>query len=189
MATANAARTRAARLKYQRVSFARIESIVNSTVPVRSSASAGWLPSESEVSSRKAEMLTARLSPQKVLEALPRSRERAIRVDQLAEALTLSESQSSGLVSLLHEFVRAGLAAAKSGRYFRKPAHGLLIGTLRGTRSGHAFVLPDDSAERENGDLFIKAQVMGSALHGDTVIARVTRIDNRGREGRVEAVL
>jgi ribonuclease R len=134
-------------------------------------------------------MLTSRLSPQKVLEALPRSRERAIRVDQLAEALTLSESQSSGLVSLLHEFVRAGLAAAKSGRYFRKPAHGLLIGTLRGTRSGHAFVLPDDSAERENGDLFIKAQVMGSALHGDTVIARVTRIDNRGREGRVEAVL
>lgn len=129
------------------------------------------------------------LSPQKVLEALPRSRERALRADQLAEALRLSDSQASSLAGLLKEFVRVGLAAAKGGRYFRKHANGLLVGKLRGTRSGHAFVVPDDPAERAKGDLFVNTRAMGSALNGDTVIARVTGVEKRGREGRVEGVL
>jgi len=128
-------------------------------------------------------------SPQKVLEALPRSRERAIRTDQLAEALKLSESQASSLPLFVKEFVRVGLASAKGGRYWRKHSQGALIGTLRGTRSGHAFVVPDDPTERAKGDLFINARAMGSALNGDTVIARVTGVDRRGREGQIEAVL
>jgi ribonuclease R len=134
-------------------------------------------------------MLTSHLSPQRVLEALPRSRERAIHPDQLAEALKLAESQESSMTAVLKEFVRVGLAAAKGGKYWRKHTQGVLIGTLRGTRSGHAFVVPDDPTEREKGDLFTNARAMGSALHGDTVIARVTGVDRRGREGRVEGVL
>ena len=134
-------------------------------------------------------MTTANLSPQKVLEALPRARERAIRADQLADALKLSESQASSLAVFLKEFVQVGLASAKGGRYWRKHASGVLIGTLRGTRSGHAFVVPDDQRERDTGDLFINARGMGSALNGDKVIARVTGTDRRGREGRVETVL
>lgn len=134
-------------------------------------------------------MNTANLSPQKVLEALPRARDRAIRADQLAEALKLSESQASSLAVFLKEFVHVGLASAKGGRYWRKHASGVLIGTLRGTRSGHAFVVPDDQRERDTGDLFINARGMGSALNGDKVIARVTGTDRRGREGRVETVL
>src|SRR6185369_112706 len=109
--------------------------------------------------------------------------------DQLAEALKLTDSQASSVAPLLKEFVRVGLAATKGGRYHRKPGHGLLIGTLRGTRSGHAFVVPDDPTERAKGDLFMNTRAMGSALNGDTVIARVTGMDKRGREGRVEAVL
>src|SRR5258706_4110254 len=128
-------------------------------------------------------------SPQKVLDALPRSRDRAIRADQLNEALKLADSQASSVETLLKEFVRVGLTATKGGRYYRKPGHGLLIGTLRGTRSGHAFVVPDDPTERVKGDLFINTRAMGSALNGDTVITRVTGMDKRGREGRVEAVL
>jgi ribonuclease R len=134
-------------------------------------------------------MVITRPSPQKVLEALPRSRERAIRADQLSEALKLSESQASELSLFLKEFIRVGLATTKGGRYWRRHASGVVIGTLRGTRSGHAFVIPDSQAERDRGDLFINARSMGSALHGDTVIARVTVIGKRGREGRVEAVL
>jgi ribonuclease R len=129
------------------------------------------------------------LSPQKVLQALPTSRERAIPLDRLAEALNLGESQSARFGAFLKEFVRVGLAAAKGGRYWRKPGPGLLIGTIRGTRSGHAFVIPDDPKEREKGDLFVNGRSIGAALHGDTVIARVTGIRQRGREGRVEAIL
>jgi ribonuclease R len=129
------------------------------------------------------------LSPQRVLQALPKSRERGITADRLAETLNLSEPQSARLAVFLKEFVRVGLAAAKGGRYWRRQAPGFLIGTLRGTRSGHAFVVPDDPKEREKGDLFVNARSMGAALHGDIVIARVTGVRERGREGRVDAVL
>ena len=129
------------------------------------------------------------LSPQRLLEALPKSRERAIRAEHLAEALKLSEPQEARLGVFLKEFVRVGLATAKGGRYWRKQPSGFLIGTLRGTRSGHAFVVPEDPREREKGDLFVSARAMGPALHGDIVIARVTGARQRGREGRVEAVL
>src|SRR6202008_467413 len=59
----------------------------------------------------------------------------------------------------------------------------------RGTRSGHAFVVPDDERERNEGDLFIGERSLGAAIHGDKVIARVTATTARGREGRIEAVL
>lgn len=134
-------------------------------------------------------MVTTGLSPQKLLQVLPKSRERAITADRLAEALHLSESQREKAEAFLKEFVRAGLAAAKGGRYWRKHAPGFLIGTLRGTRSGHAFVVPEDPSERERGDLFVNARAMGAGLHEDIVIARVTGARERGREGRVEAVL
>jgi ribonuclease R len=134
-------------------------------------------------------MIVATLSPQKVLESFPRKRELGLRIDQLAESLKLSESQESNLALFLKEFLRVGLVATKGGRYWRKHASGIVIGTLRGTRSGHAFVIPEDASERDRGDLFINSRSMGSALHGDTVIARVTGVDKRGREGRIEAVL
>src|SRR5712692_4429999 len=100
------------------------------------------------------------LSPQRALQALPKSRERALRAEQLVEALKLSESHAAMLGVLLKEFVRVGLATAKGGRYWRKQAPGFLIGTLRGTHSGHAFVVPEDPREREKGDLFVNARAM-----------------------------
>jgi ribonuclease R len=85
--------------------------------------------------------------------------------------------------------VQAGLARTKGGRYWRSSASGLLIGTLRGTRSGHAFVVPDDERERAMGDLHVAERSTGGAMHRDKVIARVTRSGKRGRSGAVEAVL
>ena len=134
-------------------------------------------------------MIIADLSPQKVLQALPKSRERGVTADRLAEALTLTESQRTTLETLLKEFVRVGFAAAKGGRYWRKSPTGLLVGTLRSTNSGHSFVVPNDTKEREKGDLYVNARNLGSASHEDIVIARVTGIRDRGREGRIEAVL
>jgi ribonuclease R len=124
-----------------------------------------------------------------VLQALPKSRERAIKADLLAEKLGLNEPQMSRLRDYLTEFARTGLASVKGGRYWRKQSSGLVIGTLRGTRSGHAFVIPEDERERAEGDLYIDEHSMGAALHGDKVIARLTRASARGREGRIESVL
>ncbi|HYP28978.1 MAG TPA: ribonuclease R [Blastocatellia bacterium] len=134
-------------------------------------------------------MLTTSISPQRILKSLPKARNRAVTIDKLSEALGLSESQEARMREYLSEFVRAGMVASKGGRYWRKGDSGFVIGTLRGTRSGHAFVVPEDERERERGDLFVGESSMGRAMHGDKVIARVTGGDHRGREGRVEAVL
>ena len=124
-----------------------------------------------------------------MLEALPKSRERAITPARLTNALGLDEDQEPRVRGYLDELVRAGLASAKGGRYHRKHGHGVLIGTVRGTRSGHAFVVPDDERERAQGDVYVGEESLGSALHSDTVIVRVTRSGARGRSGAVQAVL
>ena len=134
-------------------------------------------------------MLTTNLSPQRILQALPRSKSGAVTPERLAQSLGLTGSQAETLERFLAEFARAGLAAKSAGKFSRKRAPGLLIGTLRGTRSGHAFVVPDDELERKEGDLFIGERSLGAALHDDKVIARVTAAGTRGREGRIEAVL
>jgi len=135
------------------------------------------------------QLLTTDISPQKVLQSLPKSRDRGVTAEHLASALNLSESQEPQLRRLLSEFVRVGLAAVKGGHYWRKQSSGLLIGTFRGMRTGHAFVVPDDERERERGDLYVNEFSMGAALHGDKVIASVTGVSEYGREGRIEAVL
>src|SRR5215470_5651026 len=129
------------------------------------------------------------IQPQKLLESLPKTPARAVSAERLAAALDLAEGQDSRLREYLTEFVQAGLARVKGGRYWRSSAPGLLIGTLRGTRSGHAFVVPDDERERALGDLHVAERALGGAMHLDKVIARVTRSGGRGRAGTVEAIL
>ncbi|MEW6126083.1 MAG: ribonuclease R [Acidobacteriota bacterium] len=134
-------------------------------------------------------MNTTDLSPQKILQALPKSRERSISLNEMAEVLNLSDAQKIALHKTLEKFVRLKLAAAEKGRYFRKPNSAVLIGTLRCTRTGYAFVTPDDERERERGDLFISEKGIGSAMHGDKVIVRVIGQSARGRDGWIETVL
>ncbi|MBI3653469.1 MAG: ribonuclease R [Acidobacteria bacterium] len=134
-------------------------------------------------------LITADLSPQKILQALPKSRDRAICASDLADALMLTEAQRAQLAALLEKFERTGLAAIKGERYWRKPNPALFIGTLRCTRTGYAFVVPDDEHERKRGDFFIHEKNSGAAMQGDKVIVRLTAQAARGREGRIESVL
>jgi ribonuclease R len=131
---------------------------------------------------------SSNLSPQRLLEALPRVSRDAIAVPSLIELLSVDQPATPQLVDTLKEFVRVGLASTRNGHYWRRKSD-LLIGTLQGTRSGHAFVLPDDPVEARRGDLLVNRRWMGAALHGDKVIARVVSSSRRGRDGRVEAVL
>jgi ribonuclease R len=49
--------------------------------------------------------------------------------------------------------------------------------------------VPDDERERRQGDVYVGEESIGSALHGDKVIVRVTTSGARGRSGAVQSVL
>jgi ribonuclease R len=134
-------------------------------------------------------LIRINLSPQKILQSLSKSRERSIDADRLAKAIGLAEAQTTELRELLKEFERVGLAASRGGCYWRTQTNALVIGTLRCTRTGYAFVVPDDEQEKKRGDFFIRERDMGAAMQGDKVVVRLKGQDARGREGRIESVL
>jgi ribonuclease R len=63
---------------------------------------------------------------------------------------------------------------------------GLIKGRVIGHPDGFGFLKPEDGSD----DLFLGPKQMHKALHGDTVLARVTGLDRRGRrEGSIVEVL
>ena len=55
-------------------------------------------------------------------------------------------------------------------------------GTVEGHRDGHGFVLRDDG----QSNVYLPPNEMRAVLHKDCVLARVTRLDKKGRpEGRI----
>ncbi len=62
----------------------------------------------------------------------------------------------------------------------------LVRGRVVGHADGYGFLVPEDGGD----DLFLSAKQMRQVLHGDRAVARVTRVDARGRkEGVIVEVL
>src|SRR5437899_12393913 len=62
----------------------------------------------------------------------------------------------------------------------------LLTGRLVAHRDGYGFVVPDKPVPGMEGDLFIRRDALGDAMHGDHVLARIERRSGpAGRSGRV----
>jgi len=65
-----------------------------------------------------------------------------------------------------------------------------VTGRLVCHRDGYGFVIPDQPLPQVQGDIFIGAQELASAMHGDRVQVGGVRIDRQGKaSGRVEKVL
>src|SRR2546423_1927109 len=98
------------------------------------------------------------------------------------------------LNAVLREMERDGeIARIRKNRYVLPAEADLVTGTLSVHQSGFAF-LPREKAGEQ--DLFIAAENTGTAMHGDKVVARITRDERfaraKGRdraEGRVIRIL
>lgn len=64
----------------------------------------------------------------------------------------------------------------------------LVVGTLQGNERGFGFVLPKDKTRQ---DIFIPAENLNSAMHGDTVVANLLKRheDGRRQEGEIVRIL
>ena len=56
-------------------------------------------------------------------------------------------------------------------------------------RDGYGFLVPDVPVPGVDGDLYVRRDATGDAMHGDRVLARVERRPQRAGPGRAEAVI
>ena len=74
----------------------------------------------------------------------------------------------------------------RRGRYGAADKMDLVRGTVSAHPDGYGFLLPDEDRD----DLYLAPREMRQVLHGDRVMARLVRVDRRGRsEGAIVEVL
>ena len=92
---------------------------------------------------------------------------------ELGKALGRKSGVKMGLNALLREMEQAGeIARIRKNRYVLPSEADLVTGTLHVHQAGYAFLPREKPGEQ---DLFIAAENTGTAMHGDKVVARITR--------------
>lgn len=113
---------------------------------------------------------------------------------ELGKALGRKSGVRMNLNAILRELERDGqIARIRKNRYVLPAEADLVTGTLSVHQSGFAF-LPREQPGQQ--DLYISAENTGTAMHGDKVVARITRDEGfaraKGRdraEGRIIRIL
>ncbi len=126
--------------------------------------------------------------PERILQALRRSPRGPLKAKELARSLRVPDSRYPAFRTLLRELVKEGRIYLVKGQRYALPAKvNLVVGRLVVTRSGDGFVVPEEGEAR---DVFVRSGLLGSAMDGDRVVARIEgRPRRRNPEGRVIRVL
>ena len=129
---------------------------------------------------------------EQVLALLARKDYRPLNKVDMARELRLAASERVVLRKTLRQLERAGeIARIRKNRYVLPAEADLVTGKLSIHQVGYGFLSPETPGEP---DVFIAAENIGTAMHGDRVVARVSpdtpygRIKGR-REGRVIRIL
>src|SRR5947208_5519162 len=129
---------------------------------------------------------------EQVLALLARKDYRPLDKTDIARKLGLTASERVALQRRLRELERAGqIARIRKNRYVLPAKADLIAGKLSIHQVGYGFLTPETPG---GPDVFIAADNIGTAMHGDRVVARISRdtphdrIKGR-REGRVIRIL
>src|SRR5437588_5633657 len=129
---------------------------------------------------------------EQVLALLARKDYRPLNKVDMARGLGLVASERVVLRKTLRQLERAGeIARIRKNRYVLPAEADLVTGKLSIHQVGYGFLSPETPGEP---DVFIAAENIGTAMHGDRVVARISpdtpyaRIKGR-REGRVIRIL
>jgi ribonuclease R len=129
---------------------------------------------------------------EQILALLSRKDYRPLNTIEIARKIDVSGRARVALRSTLRELEREGqIARIRKDRYILPAEADLVTGKLSIHPAGYGFLAPEKGTEP---DLFIAAENIGTAMHGDRVVARISREapSNRikGRqEGRVIRIL
>ena len=102
--------------------------------------------------------------------------------EQMAELTHVRPAEAYQLLEAMTEEGR--LFKTRKERYALPETLGLLRGRLQGNARGFGFLIPE---KEDVQDVFIPADAMNGALHGDTLFVRIVNVERR--EGEVVRVL
>src|SRR2546427_9450352 len=129
---------------------------------------------------------------EQVLALLSRKDYRPLNKIDIARKFGLTASERVALWKILRELERAGeIARIRKNRFVLPAEADLVAGKLSIHQAGYGFLIPETPG---GTDVFIAAENIGTAMHGDRVVARISRDspDDRikgRREGRVIRIL
>jgi len=118
--------------------------------------------------------------------------DRALHAQEVADRLGVGPESYSGLLRLLDDLVFDGVLSARGQRFkldkkraARSRDRERREGTLTVNPRGFGFVASPTAA---GDDVFIGADSLGGAMHGDTVIVEIVARGSRGAEGQIVEV-
>jgi len=132
------------------------------------------------------------MKEQEILDRIARLPHGRATYKQLVRELGARGPQRQELEDLLARLVKKGaLIELRSGQYVLPGrTQQFATGRLSMHRDGYGFVSPAAAVPGVEGDIFIPPDQARHAMHGDTVLARITRVAADGRaEGEVIRVL
>ena len=133
--------------------------------------------------------MTEELTAQTILDFMRAKTYQPLTFGQIARALAVSGRQRRRLARILAELEADGkVVKTRAERYGLPERMNLVVGRVQAHSKGYAFVIPERD---DQGDVFVAAGNLGSALHNDRVIVRVTgrAHGQRRTEGEVIRVL
>ncbi len=110
---------------------------------------------------------------------------------ELLRVLAVPRDERVAVTRMLKRLVSDGaLVITRGDRYGLPDKMDLVVGRLDGHPSGFGFVVPERPVEGLSRDIYVPAHLLGDAMHGDRIVARVERIRDDGRaEGRIVQVI
>ena len=131
-----------------------------------------------------------------ILRVLSAPKYRPLDKVELGKVLGRRSGEKMGLNEVLRELEHAGeIARIRKNRYVLPSEADLVTGVLHVHQAGYAFLSRENAADEQ--DLFIAAENTHTAMHGDRVVARITRDEEYARrkggsaraEGRIIRIL
>lgn len=109
----------------------------------------------------------------------------------LLRELGLKGESRKELEKTLERLARKGALIELRGGQFVLPrcTQEYAVGRLNMHRDGYGFVIPEVAPLGVSGDVFLPPNAQGAAMHGDRVLARITRVLGGRAEGEVRKVL
>ena len=109
-------------------------------------------------------------------------------LDELYMVLDVPKEDLPLFTAMVDDMESKGLIIkTRKDRYGVPERMGLAVGKFQGHARGFGFVMPDNGEE----DVFVPANALGGAMHGDRVVARLERgvIGDKRREGEIIRIL